>query len=169
MNETPDSSDDIIDSRDVVARIDELEGERADLETEVEEAQEAYDEELARFDEADEIETHNGPDPSGELGDALAAARLALHRWEDENYDELRSLKAFADQFEDYCPDWTHGTTLIRDSYFEDYAREFAEDIGAINDDASWPNNCIDWERAARELQMDYTSGEFDGVTYWAR
>lgn len=24
-------------------------------------------------------------------------------------------------------------------------------------------------ERAARELQMDYTSVEFDGITYWVR
>lgn len=27
----------------------------------------------------------------------------------------------------------------------------------------------VDWERAARELQMDYTPVEFDGVTYWVR
>lgn len=169
MSEAPDSSDDVIDSRDVIARIEELESERGDLENEVDEAQDTYNEKLAKFDEADEIESHNGPDPSGELGDALAGARLALRQWDEENGEELKALKAFASQFEDYCSDWEHGTTLVRDSYFEDYARELAEDIGAINDDAGWPNNCIDWEKAARELQMDYTSGEFDGITYWAR
>ena len=26
-----------------------------------------------------------------------------------------------------------------------------------------------DWERATRELQMDYTEVDFDGVTYWIR
>lgn len=59
--------------------------------------------------------------------------------------------------------------TLIRDSYFKDYAQELAEDIGAINPDAAWPANCIDWEQAARELQMDYTTVEYEGVTYWCR
>jgi len=59
--------------------------------------------------------------------------------------------------------------TLIRDSYFENYAQELADGIGAINSDARWPNNCIDWARAARELQADYTSVDFDGETYWCR
>lgn len=30
-------------------------------------------------------------------------------------------------------------------------------------------NNYIDWKRAAEALQSDYTSVEFDGVTYWVR
>jgi len=64
--------------------------------------------------------------------------------------------------------DW-YPATLIRDSYFRDYAQELAEDIGAINRDASWPNNCIDWDRATRELQMDYSDVEIYGVTYWYR
>jgi antirestriction protein len=59
--------------------------------------------------------------------------------------------------------------TLIRDSYFRDYAEELAADIGMIAVDVSWPNNCIDWDRAARELRMDYSSVEFDNVTYWTR
>lgn len=86
----------------------------------------------------------------------------------DEDIDELATLDELARQGEDVA-DWPDGLTLIRDSYFEDYAQEFAEDIGAINADASWPNNCIDWEQAARELQVDYTSLDFNGVTYWAR
>lgn len=64
--------------------------------------------------------------------------------------------------------DW-YPVTLIRDSHFEAYAEQLADDIGAINAELSWPNNCIDWERAARELQMDYSTVEFDGVTYWYR
>ena len=62
-----------------------------------------------------------------------------------------------------------NGCLLINDHYFEEYAMGFADDIGAINRDAHWPLNCIDWERAARMLQMDYTSVDYDGVTYWVR
>lgn len=64
--------------------------------------------------------------------------------------------------------DW-YPVTLIRDSYFVTYAQELADDIGAIDSDAGWPNGYIDWERAARDLQMDYTSAEYQGTTYWYR
>lgn len=91
-----------------------------------------------------------------------------------EERDELAALESFAAEFKGYGGDhqWEgdwYPVTLVRDSYFEDYAQELAEDIGAINSEASWPIYCIDWERAARDLQMDYTSGDFDGITYWAR
>lgn len=38
----------------------------------------------------------------------------------------------------------------------EDFAQEMAEDLGLIDANASWPNNCIDWEYAASELMYDY-------------
>jgi hypothetical protein len=110
--------DDVIDSRDVIARIEELEG----------------------IDEPD-----------------------------DDERDELNTLKELAEEAEGYSPDWAYGSTLIRDSYFKDYAMELAEDIGAIPDNLQWPCTCIDWDQAARELQMDYTSVEFGDVTYWVQ
>ena len=116
---------DIIDSRDIIERIAELEAERESSETPL-----AFDSE-----------------PSG---------------------GELAALKALADQGEDFS-DWKYGITLIRDSYFEQYAQELAEDIGAIQPNLSWPYTCIDWKLAARDLQFDYSALEFDGVTYWAR
>lgn len=87
----------------------------------------------------------------------------------EEFESELIALRNLAAQASDYASDWAYGETLIRDSYFEEYAQELAEDVGAINHEATWPNTCIDWEQAARELRMDYTSVDFDGVTYWVR
>lgn len=69
----------------------------------------------------------------------------------------------------DSSPDWKYGETLIRDSHFQDYAEELADDIGALDRDFSWPRNHIDWEAAANELKEDYFSVEFDGETYWIR
>lgn len=86
-----------------------------------------------------------------------------------EETEELAALQTLAEEASGYAPDWEYGETLIRDSYFEDYARQLAEDIGAVKDDATWPNNCIDWARATRELQSDYTAVDFAGVTYWIR
>jgi len=59
--------------------------------------------------------------------------------------------------------------TLILESEFEDYARELADDIGAIPADADWPAYCIDWERAARDLSMDYSLYTYQGQDYYNR
>lgn len=85
-----------------------------------------------------------------------------------EESEELDALEALADEAS-ASPDWQHGEALIRDSYFETYAQELAEEIGAVNPSAAWPNNYIDWERAAEALQMDYMRVEFDGIDYWIR
>ena len=87
---------------------------------------------------------------------------------DEDEARELAALRNLAEQGETF-EDWQYGVALIRDSYFVTYAEELAEDIGAIDRNASWPLRHIDWEAAADELQTDYTSVEFDGVTYWAR
>ncbi len=127
----PTKFDDVIDSRDIIARIEQLSALR-----------------------------EPGPVDLGDDDDNATD--------QDQLFAELAALEALAKQGEDYADDWEYGETLIRDSYFEDYARELAEDIDAVKSD-TWPNNCIDWKRAARELQMDYTAIDFDGVTYWIR
>lgn len=66
-------------------------------------------------------------------------------------------------------PDWPYGATLIHEDYFTTYAQEMAEDIGAIDRDAGWPYQYIDWDRAADALKMDYMPVEFDGQTYYVR
>jgi hypothetical protein len=91
-----------------------------------------------------------------------------------EREEELKKLTSFLEDLQGYGGDhqWRgnwYPVVLINDSHFEAYAQEYAEETGAINANASWPNNCIDWEKAANELQTDYSSVEFDGETYWYR
>lgn len=100
--------------------------------------------------------------------DELTDARDSGVDWAPEDQEELDKLEAFASEAEGYG-DWEYGETFIRDDYFEDYARELAEDCGMVDPNAGWPNNHIDWEAAADELKADYNSYEFDGETYWAR
>lgn len=90
---------------------------------------------------------------------------------EAEELSELRALMSDLKGTggdEKWRGDW-YPDTLIRDSHFRDYAMELADDIGAIPDGVRWPITCIDWDQAARELQMDYSSVEFRGVTFWTR
>lgn len=88
----------------------------------------------------------------------------------ESEQEELTILLALEEEAS-ASPDWQYGETLIRDSYFREYAEELADDIGAIDPNLSgrWPYTCIDWDAAARELQQDYFSVDFDGVTYWIR
>ena len=118
MTKTISNFDDVIDSRDIIERIEELETD----------------------DERDEADN-----------------------------EELKTLRELAKEGEDYSEDWNYGSTLIRDSYFETYAEELATDCCEMPSGNNWPMYCIDWEWAARELQMDYTSITFDGVDYWIR
>lgn len=83
-----------------------------------------------------------------------------------EDGRELRALQKLAEQCEDYVPDWTYGEQLIRDSYFEQAMDELVEDIGDMPKDLpSFMTITLDYAA----LQSDYTSVDFDGVTYWVR
>lgn len=136
------NGEDIIDSRDIIARIEELELFHGD----------GCTAECTCTSDAvnNECEHEGCPD-------------------EDE-HQELDALKALADEAQGYSSDWSYGAALIRDSYFEEFAEDEAENIGAINPQAApWPLNHIDWEAAANELKHDYCRVDFDGVDYWIR
>ena len=45
-----------------------------------------------------------------------------------------------------------------------DFAEDMAEQVGAIDKTATWPQTCIDWDHAARELMYDYF--ESDGYYF---
>lgn len=87
------------------------------------------------------------------------------------SYAYLQFLTELNEAGQDSTVDWQYGAAVIRDSYFTEYAQVLAEDIGLIDvsNAAGWPLTCIDWERAARELQMDYTPIEWVGLTFWVR
>lgn len=98
-----------------------------------------------------------------ELRDEKAVATEANEEFDEDSAEELAAIEAIEDELS------SDGETLIREDCFEDYARELAEDIGAISGNESWPLNCIDWERAAEELRQDYTSLQFGDFSYYMR
>lgn len=159
------NTDDVIDSRDVISRIEELESEREDLASEVKDA-------LAARDEAETAADMDGEDESsretfGEAVDALRSAESDLETWDEEKGEELTALKSLASEAEG-CSDWVHGATLIHDAYFPTYAEDLVSDIGDLPCDL--PGYIvIDWEATANNIQQDYMSVDFDGQTYWVR
>jgi hypothetical protein len=126
----PSNTDSVIDSRDIIERIEELRAHREEWES----------------------------DPK--------------HRpWKhahDDYYAELAALEKLAKECEEYAEDWNVGTTLIRHSYFTEYARELVEDCGYISPELPhWIE--IDWTATAENVRADYTSVDFDGALYWVR
>jgi hypothetical protein len=137
------NSDDIIDSRDVIARI-------ADIESTLE-----------------SVHEEEGSDKP--FSDWLATtAEDSKHVYQDEA-EELIALRALAEEAEGYSNgDWQHGATLIREEYFTEYAEQLCKDIGDIPENI--PDYLvIDWAATAENLKVDYTEVDFDGTTYLVR
>lgn len=127
---TLDLSADIIDVRDIIARVEELEQEREGL----------------------------------DIANPEQDADLAAEHCQLANI--LAELVGYGGD-EQWRGDW-YPVTLIDDAYFTTYARELLEECGTIPRDLpSWVE--IDWEATARNVRIDYTPVEIDGVTYWYR
>lgn len=150
--------DDVIDSRDVAERIEELEAIR-----------ESYAEKIAADDEAREIE-----EPTM-TADARGEAERELAEWNaGDEAAELATLRKLAEQGADHAADWSYGETLIRDSYFVDYIEQLIGDCYELPKDFNsgewpWRHMKLDYEAAADEAKSDYYDVDFDGVTYWIR
>lgn len=124
---------DVIDSRDIIARIEELDNlvaEQLQLELDGEETDRDWPEWL----------------------------------------EELQALKTLQEQCEGYVPDWQYGESLIRYSYFPEYCRELLIDCGEIPSNLPWYiADHINWEGVERELSVDYTEVDFNGIIYFVR
>lgn len=134
--------EDVIDSRDVIARIEQLEAELQD---------------------AHEGEGNEPPFPDW-LQDMADNPEGTLQ----EAAEELIELRKLQEQGEQYAPDWQYGEALIRESHFTDYAKQMLEDCGDLPKDL--PSYiAIDWDKTAENIKVDYTEIDFDGITYLIR
>jgi hypothetical protein len=115
------------------------------------------------------IDPENPPeDPTEgqqELLDAWEAAQQEPDDFGPDEKEELAELESLENEISGFM----HGVQLIPENDFEAYAREFAEETGAVEQNASWPMNCIDWREAAEELQSDYSVISYQGEDYYFR
>jgi antirestriction protein len=117
---------DIIDVRDIIARVEELEGEMPDGDN------------ARNWEDADEYATLTSilEDLQGQGGD------------------------------EQWRGDW-YPVTLIAESYFIEYAQELVCEVENLGDLPHYVQ--IDWEATARNVAMDYSTVEVDGIEYLFR
>ena len=145
MANTISNQDDVIDSRDVIERIEEL---QSTLESYHDDQETTLSFEFALQD------TANFPDNV-------------------EEFEELRHLLALQSEAES-SPDWIHGECLIREDHFTDYIEQLIDDCCELPEEfksGEWPwrHMTIDFEAAANEAKADYIEADFDGVTYLIR
>lgn len=124
---------------------------------------------IARFDELDTIRRDLLTTLQWAKGSELREVKAKLRAWKmsTEGHDWLR-LQGLIHECEGYGQ-WRSGETLIADEDFAQYAHDLAEDSGAMNDPRPWPLTCIDWDRAIRELKLDYMSVTYYGSIFWMR
>lgn len=162
MTTTIDNTQDIIDSRDIIERIEELEAEREALADHVEECQQAYD-----YHDSDDTKSTPEWKDLNEAIDALA-------EWdESDEAKELATLQALAEEASS-SPDWIHGESLINEDYFTSYIEQLIDDCYEIPKEmnsGNWPfrHMTMDYEAAAEEAKVDYMEVDFNGTTYLIR
>lgn len=81
-------------------------------------------------------------------------------------YEEIQDIETV---IEGLGSEAKHGITLIRASYFIEYAKDFAHELGLMQKEDQWPYTCINWEDAADELKYDYSEIEIWGCYYYFR
>lgn len=130
----------IIDTRDLDKRLDEL---------------------VAKRDAINELRE----ELEGLEGDELEQAKAKLEDAEaDFDQDELKELE----ELESEIPEWCHGNTLIHESYWVDYVKQLLEDVGDLPKDL--PSYVvIDWDATADNIKADYSECEYQGTTYLYR
>ena len=134
------NSEDIIDVRDIIERVEELEDERDNY----------------TAPNRDGYQTMIGADWHGD---------------NPEDVQELKTLTAILEDLKGYGGDeqWRgdwYPLTLIRESYFTDYTEELVSECYDLKV-PDWVH--IDWEATAREVMVDYSQTDIDGVTYFYR
>lgn len=134
VESTVDLSADVIDVRDIIARVLELHDERDE-----------YNEKMGSPDAWDGV-------PDGEPEELVMLEGI------------LSELAGYGGD-EKFDGDW-YPLGLVADSYFQEYAQNLAEEE-QVDTNARWPMDCIDWEQAALELQMDYSYILIHDSTYW--
>lgn len=111
----------------------------------------------------DEMELEYGP----EEGDSMDT--IHVEKMEEEEREEYKALNELLSLGLDATSEWYDGALFIAEDYFTQYAEQLADDIGAIDSNATWPLRHIDWEAAADDLKQDYTEIEFRDATYFVR
>ncbi len=167
ITEEIDWNEEIINSKDIIARHEELTSESENLQFNID-------------DLLDEIREIKGGNISThdlyrleKLNELLETAKEELINFDSEHKEELINLEEAIEGGEN-SPDWIRGESLISEDYFEDYIRDKINEtyeMPAEFESGKWPwcHMMMDWESAAEDAKGDYNEIEISGNTFYIR
>jgi len=145
------NKDDVIDSRDVIERIEEL------ASTQIQ----AFNEQQS-IEGDDDLQIEDDDFNNDHFRNWLKEGEGI-----DIERDELISLLELQDQCEDLS-DWEYGETLVNADYWVDYVYDLLRDCGDLPKDI--PHYIeIDWDATANNIEHDYMRVDFGGEEYLIR
>jgi len=145
------NKDDVIDSRDVIERIEEL----ALTQIQVFNEQQSIEGDDDMCIEEDDYNNNHFRNWLKE-GEGI-----------DIDRDELILLLELQDQCEELS-DWEHGETLVHADYWVDYVYDLLRECGDLPKEI--PHYIkIDWEATANNIEQDYMRVDFGGEEYLIR
>lgn len=166
------NTDNVIDSRNIIKRIDELTGDFQALVDDIEAAETDEERGTAFDDLATWLIGHTEIAPDLEALEGISFDDVSDWAESDDAY-ELKALLALADEA-DCSPGWLCGETLIHEDYLTDYIDELINDCYELPKEFNsggwpWRHMTLDYEAAADEAKQDYMEVNFDGATYYIR
>ena len=133
----------IIDTRDLDKRLDELKAKR---------------------DNIDELREELNGLEGAELEEAEEKLEAAIDDFDQDEQDELKKLE----EFESEIFEWCDGNTLIDDYDWVDYVKQLLDGCGDLS--KNLPSYVvIDWDATADNIKADYSECEYQGTTYLYR
>ena len=82
----------------------------------------------------------------------------------EEDQEELKMILEIKEECGGYG--WEYGITFIRAIYFDEYAEEYFDNNYAHNIPENL-RNYIDYKAFSRDLEIDYSSVDINGVYYY--
>lgn len=142
------SYNDYIDSRDLEDKLQELLEEKNEL--------------LENLQDSEWIKENLDADEQKELAADFENFCELYYNDNIEDYDlvyEIEILKEDVDS-----PEWEGGITFINEAYFDDYAKDYMEQLFDIPSDLE---QYFDYESFIEDLQNDFTDVDFNGWTFY--
>ena len=91
-----------------------------------------------------------------------------VQEWKEDNSDDFDHIEEI-NYLEGELTDFIYGETLIPNDDFTDYCEDMVNDRYNLKDVPDFIKNNINWEGVASDLEVDYSSVTYQGVSYLVR
>ena len=89
-----------------------------------------------------------------------------VQEWRDDNSNDFEHIEEI-DELEDEISEFSFGETLIPEDDFTEYCKDMVEDY--LYNVPDFIKDNINWDGVASDLEVDYSSVTYQGVSYLVR